>query len=227
MAELVNEGYVVASVDYRFSQEAVFPAQIQDCQAAIRWLRAHAKTYQIDPDRIGVWGGSAGGHLAALLGTAGGKNAFPPLGENGAQSDRVQAVVDVYGPADFNTLMTQAAEATDVRNIFAFNTPSDPYSSLIGVPLGTEKSKSDAVSPAHYISQDNPPFLIFHGTRDTLVPLAQSEQFAAALEKAGVNVTLEVIPGAGHGGPEFQAPAVKQLTREFFNQHLPGSKAAP
>lgn len=107
---MVLRGYAAASVEYRFSKKAVFPAQIQDCQAALRFLRANSKKYNIDPDHIGVWGESAGGHLVALLGTSGGKNAFPAIGGNETQSDRVQAVCDFYGPADFNTVMAQAAE---------------------------------------------------------------------------------------------------------------------
>ena len=177
---LVLKGYAVASVEYRFSQKAVFPAQIQDCQAAIRWLRAHAKHYNFDPDHLGAVGGSAGGHLSALVGTSGGKKAFPPIGSHLDQSDRVQAVIDIYGPADFSTVVQQAAEDKNVKNIFAFNTPSDPYSSLIGTQLD-DKPKADAVSPVHYVSKDNPPFLILHGTRDTLVPYAQSVQLEANL----------------------------------------------
>src|SRR5688572_11393186 len=103
-------GYVLASIEYRFSQKAKFPAQIQDCQAAIRFLRANAKKYNIDADRIGVGGGSAGGHLAALLGTSGGKKAFPMIGGNEGHSDRVQCVCDIFGPANFWTVITQADE---------------------------------------------------------------------------------------------------------------------
>ena len=108
MEGFVASGFAAASVEYRFSQVAKFPAQIQDCQAAIRFLRANAAKYNIDPDHIGVAGESAGGHLAALLGTAGGKNVFPPIGGNEKQSDRVQAVCDFYGPADFTTVVQLA-----------------------------------------------------------------------------------------------------------------------
>ena len=219
---MVAKGYVAASVEYRFSQKALFPAQIQDCQAAIRWLRANSGKYNIDPDHIGVWGASAGGHLVALLGTAGGKKAFPPVGGNEDQSDRVQAVCDYFGPADFNTVMQQAADDKNVKNIFKFNTPSDPYSGLIGVNLGSDKTKGDAVSPVHFVSRDNPPFLILHGTRDALVPFAQSEQLAAALKAKGVDVLLQRFPGAGHGGPAFGKPAVNKLIRNFFDKHLKG-----
>jgi len=221
-ASFVPSGYAAASVEYRFSQKAVFPAQIQDCQAAIRWLRANSKKYNIDPDHIGVWGDSAGGHLVALLETAGGKKAFPPVGGNEDQSDRVQAVCDFYGPTDFNTVVTQAA-AESVASVYKFNTPSDPYSSLIGAKLGEDKEKCDAVSPVHYVSKDNPPILIMHGTKDPHVPFAQSVEFTEALRKAGVDVTLQKIPGAGHGGAAFGKPAVKELIKKFFDKNLKGA----
>lgn len=219
---LVAKGYAAASVEYRFSQKAVFPAQIQDCQAALRWLRANSNKYNLDPNHIGVWGSSAGGHLVSLLGTAGGKKAFAPIGGNEEQSDRVQAVCDDYGPADFNTVMQQAADDKNVRNIFKFNTPGDPYSGLIGANLGADKQKGDAVSPVHYVSRDNPPFLILHGTHDALVPLAQSEELAAALKEKGVEVLFQRFPGAGHGGPMFGKPVVNELIQHFFDKHLQG-----
>jgi acetyl esterase/lipase len=222
VAGLVLKGYAVASVEYRFSQKAVFPAQIQDCQAAIRWLRAHAKQYQFDTEHLGAIGGSAGGHLSALVGTSGGKKAFPPIGGHEDQSDRVQAVCDIFGPADFTTVVQQAAEDKNVKNIFAFNTPSDPYSGLIGTKLD-DKAKAEAVSPVHYISMDAPPFLILHGTHDMLVPYAQSVQLEAALKAQGVPVWLQTLPGANHGGPMFGKPAVLQLTQNFFDKHLKGA----
>lgn len=218
----VLKGYAVASVEYRFSQKAVFPAQIQDCQAAIRWLRAHAKQYHFDTDHLGAVGGSAGGHLSALVGTAGGKKAFPAIGGHLDESDRVQAVIDIYGPADFSTVVQQAADDKNVKNIFDFNTPSDPYSSLIGTKLD-DKPKADAVSPVHYVSKDSPPFLILHGTHDTLVPYAQSVQLEAALKAQSVPVWLQTLPGSGHGGPAFGKPAVIQLMQAFFDKHLKGA----
>ncbi|MGH7135454.1 MAG: alpha/beta hydrolase fold domain-containing protein, partial [Pirellulales bacterium] len=217
----LRRGYIVASIEYRFSQKAKFPAQIQDCQAALRWLQANAEKYSIDRERIGVGGGSAGGHLAALVGASGGKKAFPAVGGNLDQSDRVQAVCDVFGPTDFWTVIAQADEDKNVKNIFKWNN-GDPYSELIGGKLGEDKEKCDAVSPVRYVSDDNPPFLILHGDRDTLVPYAQSVELADLLTKAGVEVTLQRLPGAGHGGPAFQLPAVAQLTSRFFDKHLKG-----
>jgi len=221
-AYLAREGYVVASVEYRFSTKALFPAQIQDCQAAIRWLRANAKTFNIDPDHIGASGDSAGGHLVALLETTGGKKAFAAIGGNEDQSDKLQAVCDFYGPTDFNTVMAQAAADTNVKSTIKFNTPDDPYSNLIGVKLGEDPAKGDAVSPAHYVSKDNPPLLVLHGTMDSLVPFAQSEELVAALQKAGVDVTLQKFPGAGHGGAAYSLPAVRKLIKTFFDKNLKG-----
>ncbi len=217
----LQRGYVAASIEYRFSQKAKFPAQIQDCQAAIRWLRANAKKYSIDPDRIAVGGASAGGHLAALVGTSGGKQAFPMIGGNKDQSDRVQAVCDIFGPTNFWTVIAQANEDKNVKNIFNWNN-GDPYSNLIGAKLGEDKAKCDAVSPVHYVSKDSPPFLILHGDHDALVPYAQSVEFRDLLAEAGVEVTLQRLPGAGHGGPAFALPAVAQLVNSFFDKHLKG-----
>lgn len=222
VSSMVLKGYVVASIEYRFSQKAVFPVQIQDCQAALRWLRAHSKEYNLDPNRVGVIGASAGGHLSALVGTAGGKKAFAPIGGHEDQSDRVQAVCDIYGPADFTTVVQQADADKNVKNIFNFNLRGDPYSLLIGAPL-EEKAKSQAVSPVHYVSKDSPPFLILHGTHDTLVPYAQSEQLAAALKAKGVEAWLQKLPGSGHGGPAFSKPSVHKLTQDFFDKHLKGA----
>jgi acetyl esterase/lipase len=222
-ASTARGDYASASVEYRFSDKALFPAQIQDCQAAIRYLRAHAKEYNLDPDRIGVWGASAGGHLVALLGTSGGKNAFPKIGGNEDQSDRVQAVIDVFGPADFTTVKSQAAADKAVKNIFNFDDLSSPYAKLIGAPMGESAEKEKAVSPVTYVSKDSPPFLIIHGTADTLVPFAQSAELEAALKKAGVEVLLQPVPGAGHGGPQFTSLAAQKLYRDFWDKHLKGA----
>jgi acetyl esterase/lipase len=221
---MANRGYVVASIEYRFSQKALFPAQIQDCQAAIRWLRANAKTYNIDPEHVGVVGGSAGGHLSALVATAGGKDAFPKIGGNDDQSDRVQCVIDIFGPTNFATVMEQAENDKNVKNIFAFNTPSDPYSSLIGVGLDEDKATTDAASPVTYVSEDNPPTLILHGTHDTLVPYAQSEELAAALKAKSVPVWLQTLPGSGHGGGGFGKPQIQELMQNFFEKYLKGAE---
>lgn len=216
---MTAQGYVVASVEYRFSQVAKFPAQIQDCQAAIRWLRANAQRYHINPGKVGVIGGSAGGHLSALVGVSGGKKAFAAIGGNEEQSDAVQCVCDIFGPKNFASVMVQAATDKNVKNIFKFNTPSDPYSELIGAKL-SDKEKTSAVSPIAYVDKNSPPFLILHGTHDDLVPYAQSEEFEAAMKKNGATVWLQKFPGAGHGGASFGKPQVILLMKNFFDKHL-------
>jgi acetyl esterase/lipase len=182
---LVQDGYAVASIDYRLSRTAPFPAQIEDCKAAVRWLRANAAKYNLDADRIGVWGMSAGGHLAALLGTSGGVPELEGSGDNMQYSSRVQAVCDVAGPADLSAMTNLGP-----KRMFAIE-------ALLGGPPETDKAKAIAASPIHYVSKDDPPFLIVHGEADRVVPVEQSHRFYEELRKAGVNATLK-MPHVGH-----------------------------
>ena len=204
----VTKGYAVASINYRLSQHTVFPAQIEDCKAAIRWLRANATKYQIDPDRIGVWGASAGGHLVAMLGVTGSVKELEGTGGNLDQSSRVQCVVDWFGPSD---LLTMAG---------SHDTPGSPESRLISGAVQENKEKARNASPVTYVSKDSAPFLIMHGDQDNVVPPGQSEELAAALKKAGVEVTLQIVPGNGHGGPGFGSPKNRKLIEDFFAKHL-------
>ncbi len=205
-------GYGMASINYRLSQHAQFPAQIQDCKAAIRWLRANANKYNLDPGHIGVWGASAGGHLVALLGTTGGVKELEGTGGNLDQSSRVQAAVDLFGPTDFLTIG------------HPLNDPGGPVAPLIGGPPQDNKDKAAKASPITYVGKDAAPFLILHGDKDNLVPVHQSELLAEALKKVGVEVTLQILPGAGHGGPPFSSPANLKLIADFFNKHLRNNK---
>jgi acetyl esterase/lipase len=210
---LVPKGYAVASVNYRLSQHALFPAQIEDCKAAIRWLRANAGKYHLDPDHVGVWGASAGGHLVAMLGTAGGVKELEGKGGNLDQSSRVQCVVDWFGPSDLPTMGG------------GHNNPDSPEARLIGGTVRQNPEKARKASPLTYVSKDSAPFLIMHGDRDNLVPLGQSESLAAALKKAGVEAKLVVVKGNGHGGPGFNSPANRKLIEEFFAAHLNAAAA--
>jgi acetyl esterase/lipase len=204
----LRKGYAVASINYRLSQHAKFPAQIEDCKAAIRWLRAHAKMYHLDPDHIGVWGASAGGHLVALLGTSGDVKDLDGRDGPTGQSSRVQAVVDWFGPTDVT------------RMGGAHNRPDSPEGRLIGGPVQENKEKAERANPIAYVSKDDPPFLILHGDKDPTVPFNQSELLADALRKAGVDVTLCPVKGAGHGGREFASEENRRLVEAFFEKHL-------
>lgn len=210
----VGKGYAVASINYRLSQHAVFPAQIEDCKAAIRWLRAQAKKYHLDPDHVGVWGASAGGHLVALLGTSGNVKEFEGDGGNLDQSSRVQCVVDWFGPSD---LVTMGG---------GHNNPGSPESRLIGGAIQENLEKARKASPVTYVSKDSAPFLIMHGDKDNVVPLDQSEALADALKKAGVEVKLQIVTDNGHGGPGFSSPENRKLIEGFFDKHLRPQKNA-
>ena len=203
-------GYAVAQVGYRLSQTARFPAQIHDCKAAVRWLRANAAKYKLDPNKFIAWGGSAGGHLVALLGTSGGVAELEGNDNDLKESSRVQAVVDWFGPTDFLHI---GDAASDQRH----NAPDSPESKLIGGALLENKDKAAKASPITYVSKAAPPFLIMHGDRDRTVPFNQSELLYAALKKAGVDATLVPMKGAGHGfgGPEAIAPVQDFLKRLF------------
>jgi acetyl esterase/lipase len=205
------EGYALASINYRLSQHALFPAQIEDCKAAARWLRAHADRFDLDPQRFGAGGPSAGGHLAAMLGTAGHVDAFD-VGENLPFSSRVQAVVDYFGPTDF--LQMDAHRLPDGMN---HDAPDSPESQLVGGPIQQRRDEVARANPITYVRADAPPFLIVHGELDALVPHHQSELLAAALEKAGVEISFHTVKGGGHGG--FTDPRVPEMTRAFLARH--------
>jgi acetyl esterase/lipase len=206
--DYLSRGYAVASINYRLSQHAVFPAQIEDCKAAVRWLRAHASEYRLDPNHFAAWGSSAGGHLSAMLGTTGDVKEFD-VGENLTVSSRVQAVVDYFGPTDFLQM-----DAHRLPNGMVHDPADSPESQLIGGPIQENREKVTRANPITYVTKDAPPFLICHGDRDPLVPHHQSELLAVALKKAGVPVTFYTVKGGGHGG--FNDPNVPTLTREFL-----------
>jgi len=208
----VQKGYAVASINYRLSQHAIFPAQIEDCKAAVRWLRANAKQYNLDPNRFGAWGASAGGHLVALLGTTGGIKEFDK-GQNMDVSSRVQAVCDYFGPTD----LLKIADFPSTMNHTAADSPE---SKLIGGPILENPDACKRANPISYITKDDPPFLIVHGDKDPLVPHNQSQILYEALKKAGVNVKFHTVEGGGHGG--FKDPALEKRVEQFFDEHLGG-----
>jgi acetyl esterase/lipase len=209
-------GYAVASIEYRLSQVATFPAQIEDCKAAVRWLRAKSRLYDLDPAHIGAWGTSAGGHLAALLGTTGDVKELEGDEGNLIYSSRVQAVCDWFGPTDFLQI-GQQAKHLPVPSAIDHDAPDSPEAKLIGGPIKQNSDKAKAANPITYITKDDAPFLILHGDRDPLVPLAQSQLLDTALKAAGVESTLVIVQGAGHG---FGGKENLQKVQEFFDKHL-------
>lgn len=207
---LARAGFVCASVDYvlanrkeRFTDNLrqVWPRNLQDCMTAVRWLRAHAAKYQIDPDHIGAIGGSAGGHLVAMLAVADATDGLDPSTPNNAHSGRIQAVVPMYGVHD---LIAQAS----VRKLLEDLSEAD-------------RELCRSASPVTFVDREDPPALILHGTQDHLVPVRQSELLHAALQKAGVASELLIIPDAPHSF--HLQPKQKDLRAKvigFFNHHL-------
>ncbi len=202
--------YVGASIGYRLSDVASWPAQIHDCKAAIRYLRANADQLGIDPDRIGVWGSSAGGHLVSLLGISGDvKELEGDLGTTGISS-RVTCVVDYCGPSDFLRFDADSPQLSK---------PGQPVYKLFGGPLKQKLEMAKQASPASHISQDDPPFLIVHGTADNTVPFDQGVSFYDKQRKAGMNAILIKIEGGSHsiGGVE-----IESRVKSFFDRYLLG-----
>ena len=193
---LANFGYTIASINYRLVDVAKWPAQLHDCKAAIRWLRANAKTYGYNPDCVIAAGSSAGGHLVALLGTTGDNDELEgTVGGNGEQSSRVQAVVDYYGATDF--LLRSKTQSWKV------NKPGSVVYNLLGGPANQLVQKAKQASAKFHVTPDDPPLLVFHGVKDTTVLMNQTDAIEEAYKKAGLPVTVFRLENSGHGGIEF------------------------
>ncbi len=240
---LLNFGVAVASISYRLSGQSgqwggepvIFPAQIHDSKAAIRWLRAQADSYQIDPNRIGVWGSSAGGHLAALAGTSGNDPELEgTVGSHAGVSSAVQVAVDYYGPTDL--LMMQLDVTDPPGSIIDHDAPNSPESRLIGFSqpgegIGVLRANAanpappfpalialvTSVSPQTWVDVADPPFLIVHGDIDTSVPFAQSERLRSALVAFAHEPEFITVTGSGHGG---FPTVIHDQAHEFLLRHL-------
>lgn len=212
MSQFLEKGFAIACINYRLSTDAIFPAQIQDCKQAIGWLKAHAEEYELAVDRFGVFGSSAGGHLAALVGTTGGDDTFVGPGQDASVST-VNAVCDFYGPTDLEKFVaTPGFESHRGDNA--------PESLLLGGPVEEKRDLARQANPIRHIDPQDPPFLIIHGTDDRTVPWNQSQLLFAALKEKGVPVHLHEIKGAGHGGPAFSDPAITKMVVDFFESRL-------
>ena len=202
---LAQASFAVATLDYRLSGEARFPAQLHDVKAAIRWVRGNSSVLGIDPARMITWGESAGGHLAMLAGLTGDRPDLEgSIGEHLGQSSAVCGVIDWYGPMNLLSLASQHPADSDKR-------PDDAdswESTMVGVPLQTDPARTLAASPISYVHADAPPAQIHHGNADTLVPYAQSVEFTDALRAAGGTVELITVEGSDHfwtGAPDLTA----------------------
>ena len=233
-AQLLPVGIAVVGINYRLAQHAIFPAQIHDCKGAIRWLRANAATYNLDPNRFGVWGSSAGGHLDALLGTSGDVAAVEgSVGGNLTFSSRVQAVADYYGPTDLlNANLDVTTPPGSTLNHDAVNSPEsrligfDQAGQGIGVlranqtnpdpPYPAKMALITLANPLTHVTPDDPDFYIAHGMDDTVVPRMQSTKLANALAAASVPHTYDIVSGTGHAMPVSE----DALIVDFFVQQL-------
>lgn len=206
---LTAHGYALASVDYRFSNVAHFPAQIHDCKGAIRWLRANADKYGYNAKTIVICGSSAGGHLSVLLGTtAGNKELEGTVGGNAEVSSAVQGILDFYGPTDFVLRAKDQPKETDA--------PGGKVYSLLGKAVLSDPEFAKLASGAYHVSKDSPPLLIFHGTADKVVLINQSQRLQQAYEALKLSVRMVPVPDAGHGGPGFITPQTKPVILEFL-----------
>jgi acetyl esterase/lipase len=211
---LLKRGYLAASINYRLAPKYKFPAQIEDAKCAVRFLRAHAGEFNLDPDRIGVEGESAGGHIVALLGLTDARAGFDGNGGWSNESSRVQAVADLFGPADLTSFGIKSNEnyRTTAENVFGAKRDGDPV--------------LRRASPVTYVSTNAPPFLLLHGNRDDVVPLGQSLELDEKLKASGVSSTLIIVTNYGHGGTPMgmkTSPPASELPKiiaDFFDRTL-------
>lgn len=225
ISEAAQRGYVAATISYRlmkFDQAKKetttatprFPAQIHDAKAAIRWLRANAAKYHVDANRIGVTGGSAGGHLSLLVGLTDRDSKLEGEGGNLDQSSRVQAVVNVFGPTEMATCH-KASSVAWIFRLFMGGVPEESAETYV------------AASPVTYVSKDDPPVLTLHGDRDELVPIDQATALDKKMKEAGASHTLMIFEGQGHGFGGEYAKKAADATWSFFDQHLKPANANP
>jgi acetyl esterase/lipase len=220
--DIAKKGYFTASIEYRLSGVAKWPAQIQDCKLGIRWLRANAAKYSVDPNRIAVWGESAGGHLVACLGTMGDVKEYEGDGGYPGVSSAVQAVVDFYGPTDFVTPGTYTPYAIGLTQ------------QLMGSTFEENPEAWKKASPITYVKAGDPPVLILQGDRDGTVPMKQSTMFDEALTKAGVPHQLVIVKNGSHGfrpNPNSPLePSIEQMDTiiyAFLDKYLKAPQSAP
>lgn len=218
LIDLIQRGFAIASVDYRLSPVARFPAQVHDLKAAIRFLRGSAPKYGYNADKIGILGSSAGGHLVALMGVTNGHPQLEgDLGDFDQESSHLDVVVDYYGPTNFMTILQQ----------------STPHGLSVRVPalellLGDRPERTPELaklaSPVFHVDNSDPPLLMIHGDQDPQVPINQSHELHAKYKQHKLPVTFEVVHGGAHGGPQFFDDKRMKLVEAFLRQHLVDQK---
>ena len=209
--ELVSSGYAIASVDFRVSTEAAFPASVHDIKAAIRFLRGNAKKYGYRSDKLVIWGSSSGGHLATLVGIT--NNDSYLEGNEGnylKESSSVQAIIDFYGPTNFLTILNQSTP-----HVISVRAPA--LAILLGKPVEQVEDLAKKASPVYQVDASDPPLLIVHGEQDNQVPINQSLDLMNVYKKNSLAVQFESIPGAGHGGDVFYKTEGKKMIEKFLS----------
>jgi acetyl esterase/lipase len=219
-ATLVANGFVAVTINYRLSGEAIFPAAVQDCKAAVRYIRANASKYKINPDKIGTWGSSSGGNLSAMMGTSGGDSYLEGTqGDYLTTSSTIQACIDWFGPINFATMVSEGL-ALGFSSSYNVNNESQ----YVGVDANDPANITtvNKANPTTYIDKNDPPFWIEVGSADPLIPYTQSLNFYKALKDVlgDSKVSYDLLDGAGHGGSQFSTSANMQKVITFFNNHL-------
>lgn len=207
VAAIINQGYALASIDYRFSTQATFPAQMLDCNAAVSYLYDHGNEFGFDTDRFALMGFSAGGHLASMMGLSINQQEDEFFVPGTSRDFKFKAVVDFYGPAD----LTLFPGATDAKS---------PEGLLIGAAPLDRPDLAKMASPVNFVDEKDPPFLIIHGEKDDLVSPRQSHLLNSWLKVKGVPTDMILVPGAPHFGTMFDAPEIRNRVMEFLKAHL-------
>ena len=212
--KLLNHGFAIASVDYRLSTEAVFPAQIHDIKAAIRFLRAKAELYHLNAASVGIVGSSAGGHLAALVGVTNGHPALEgTVGQHLSQSSSVQCIVSLYGASNLQTILSQSTD-------FGLQMRVPALELLLGGQPDQKPELARLASPVAQLDKNDPPLLLIHGDADPQMPAAQSQEFEQAYKALKLPVDYLVMPESKHGGPEFYDSERTAIMAQFLQTNL-------
>lgn len=214
LTRLVEQGYAIASVDYRLSTEARFPAQIHDIKAAVRFLRGHGSQWQLPAEKILIAGDSAGGHLAALAGVSNGvKELEGQIGGDRSQNSDIQGIISFYGAANLTTILNQSTSHGLSVRVAALDL-------LLGAQPDAVPALARLASPVFHVDKNDPPLLLLHGDQDPQMPVNQALELWGAYRKANGPVQLEIIQGAAHGGPQFYDDERLKIVQEFLKQHF-------